>query len=144
MPDNDISICPFGGGYLAIVSLLDVALLAFLEAAMAGVAQAAKEEKIGIFSLLTRYTFGVRSKHRRGGMSPLQEGWSPKMKTVSKTEFEAFVAAKASRASIESPRVERDVEYSYECFDDEAGNEVAFITYPPQTIGLAITYHVKA
>jgi len=51
------------------------------------------------------------------------------MRTVSKTEFEAFVKANCPSHARLEPRVERDVEYSYECFDDDDGNEIAFVSY---------------
>jgi hypothetical protein len=51
------------------------------------------------------------------------------MPTTDKNTFDAFVAARCTGSMISEPRTERDVEYSYECFDDADGNEVAFITY---------------
>lgn len=50
-------------------------------------------------------------------------------KTVTREEFEAIVAARCPLHVRQEPRIERDVEYSYECYDDEDGNEVAWIAY---------------
>jgi hypothetical protein len=57
------------------------------------------------------------------------------MKTVSKTEFEAFVAARSTRIE-----TERDVEYSYETYFDKATDEeIAFISYHSSE---QTTYHI--
>ncbi|MBX3580081.1 MAG: hypothetical protein KF723_22995 [Rhizobiaceae bacterium] len=50
-------------------------------------------------------------------------------RTVSKTEFDAFVAANCPAHIRDEPRVEKDVEYSYDCYDNGEGEEVAFATY---------------
>lgn len=47
------------------------------------------------------------------------------MKTVTREEFEAFVQANCRP----EPIVEKDVDYGYECFVDEDGEELAFACY---------------
>lgn len=49
--------------------------------------------------------------------------------TTDKITFEKFVAERCSSLMIAEPRVEKDGEYAYDCFDDADGNEVAFISY---------------
>lgn len=50
-------------------------------------------------------------------------------KTVSREEFEAFVADNCPMHVRDEPRIENSTEYKYECFDDHDGEEVAFISY---------------
>lgn len=61
------------------------------------------------------------------------------MKTVTKTEFDAFISEHASAASIRELREEKDGAYGYECYDDE-DNEVAFVSWPNGNL----TYNVRA
>lgn len=60
--------------------------------------------------------------------------------TTDKITFDAFVAARCTSSMIASPRTERDVEFSYECFDDADGNEVGFISYKT---GEEPTFHIR-
>jgi hypothetical protein len=47
---------------------------------------------------------------------------------TTKAEFEAFIVANCPMHVRQEPRIERDGDYRYECFDDAEGNEVAFIS----------------
>lgn len=62
------------------------------------------------------------------------------MNTVTKSEFEAFVAANCPLGIRGEPRRERDGEYQYDCFDNADGEEIAFITYK---IGNDPVYSIK-
>lgn len=50
------------------------------------------------------------------------------MTGITKIQFEAALA-EAGVPSWAEPRVENDGEYGYECFDDNDGNEIGFISY---------------
>jgi len=49
--------------------------------------------------------------------------------TTDKITFDKFVAERCTSSMIASPRIEKDGECMYECFDDPNGNEVAFIAW---------------
>lgn len=58
-------------------------------------------------------------------------------RTVDEATFRAFVDEFASG----EPRAEKQTEYSYECFDDADGNEIAFAAYNSYR---ETTYTIKA
>lgn len=73
-----------------------------------------------------------------------QEGRSPEMKIVTKEQFEAFL----DRADIpmnarREPRIERDVEYTYECYDNKEGCEIAFVSHACIGRDSETTYYIK-
>lgn len=61
-------------------------------------------------------------------------------RTVSKNEFDGFIAANCPMHVRSEPRVENETEYQYECFDNAEGEEVAFITYKT---GAAPVYTIR-
>lgn len=61
------------------------------------------------------------------------------MTQTDKATFDAFVASHCTLSMIAEPRAERDTEYSYQCYDDADGNEVAFVTFHT---GEEPTYHI--
>lgn len=51
------------------------------------------------------------------------------MRNVSQTEFNAFVESQIGFAMAQiEPRIERDGEYGYVCYDNKDGQEIAFIS----------------
>lgn len=62
------------------------------------------------------------------------------MITVSKPEFDAFVLANVGLLGRAEPRIERDGEYKYECYDNEEGAEIAFVAY---RVGEEPTYSIR-
>lgn len=61
------------------------------------------------------------------------------MTDITKEAFEAFVSANCPAHVRDEPRVEMDSPYKYECFDNDDGDEVAFISWKD---GVA-TYTIK-
>lgn len=49
--------------------------------------------------------------------------------TTDKQTFEAFVIANCSMSMRAEPRVEVDGEFKYECYDNDDGEEVAFVSW---------------
>lgn len=64
---------------------------------------------------------------------------------TTKAEFEQFIATHCPMHARNEPRKERDGEYTYECFDDADGNEVAFIMYSvsPEDGAADVEYVIK-
>ena len=51
------------------------------------------------------------------------------MTIVSKESFETFINENCSLSMRSEPRRERDGEYSYDCYDNADGDEIAFVSY---------------
>lgn len=60
---------------------------------------------------------------------------------IDKSSFDAAILARASLSSRMEPRREQDGAYLYECYDDDDGREVGFVTYQSDR---APTYTIHA
>lgn len=58
------------------------------------------------------------------------------MQTVTREQFDAFLASNATQGETE---IERDGEYAYECWLNQDGEHIAFITF---RAGEAISFHI--
>jgi hypothetical protein len=78
--------------------------------------------------LLTNRPIGPIYNPSKGQWCPPQDGETI-MAEVSKIEFETFVSTNCPAHVVREPRIEMDSPYKYECFDNEKGEEVAFIAW---------------
>lgn len=62
------------------------------------------------------------------------------METVTASEFKKFIINNCPMHVRDEPRIERDGSFTHECFDDENGYEVAYISWED---GIA-SYKVKS